>query len=159
MASSIDGLDALRIQNLWLGFQDSNESFEIRFGKQAVDDEFIITEKSNLFIHGAAAYVLTLSMNAPQWPTASWAVYNSLKTGKNSNLLLGIYGSDPKVTNESINTNGLDFNLNYSGIFTIAEWSKIVAGSITKFGYFRDSNRFGYTEANQNSLSALYFVH
>ena len=50
LASSIDGLDALRIQNLWLSFQDSNESFEIRIGKQAVDDEFIITEKSNLFI-------------------------------------------------------------------------------------------------------------
>ena len=159
LASSIDGLDALRIQNLWLSFQDSNESFEIRIGKQAVDDEFIITEKSNLFIHGAAAYVFTLSMNAPQWPAASWAVYNRLKTGKKSNFLLGIYGSDPKVTDESINTNGLDFDLNYSGIFTIAEWSQTGAGSITKFGYFRDSNRFGYTEANQNSLSALYFVH
>ena len=138
LASSIDAQNAFRMQNLWLGYENEKQNFQIRIGNQAVDDLFMVSNRSNFFIHGAAAYVFTFSMNAPQWPVASLGLSSSLRLSENERVSFGIYGSDPKVTNESINANGFQLRRNYTGTLKIIEWQKTMDNSLLKFGFFSD---------------------
>ena len=158
LASNIDGRKAVRMQNLWLGYEDKRQNFQLRVGNQAVDDLFMISDRSNFFIHGAAAYVFTFSMNAPQWPVASLGLSSSLRLSENERISFGIYGSDPKVTNESINANGFQLRKNYTGALKIIEWQKITDNSLLKFGFFSDNNQFGLSDRQTSSLNAFYAV-
>jgi len=158
LASSIDAQDAFRMQNLWLGYKNEKRNFQIRIGNQAVDDLFMVSNRSNFFIHGAAAYVFTFSMNAPQWPVASLGLSSSLKFANNQILNFGIYGSDPEVTNESVNNNGFQLRRNYTGTLKIIEWQKIKGTNLFKLGFFSDNNRFGLYDGLTSSLNAFYLV-
>ena len=158
LASSIDAQDAFRMQNLWLGYENEKRNFQIRIGNQAVDDLFMVSDRSNFFIHGSAAYVLTFSMNAPQWPVASLGLSSSLKLSNNQTLNFGIYGSDPEVTNESINKNGFELRRNYTGTLKIIEWQTVSESNLLKLGFFSDNNRFGVFDSLTSSLNAFYLV-
>lgn len=158
LASNIDARNTLRMQNLWLGYEDKEQNFQLRVGNQAVDDLFMISDRSNFFIHGAAAYVFTFSMNAPQWPVASLGLSSSLRLSENERVSFGIYGSDPKVTNESINANGFQLIRNYTGALKIIEWQKTMDNSLLKFGFFSDNNQFGFSDRKTSSLNAFYAV-
>ena len=158
LASSIDAQDAFRMQNLWLGYENERQTIQIRIGNQAVDDLFMVSDRSNFFIHGAAAYVFTFSMNAPQWPVASFGLSSSLSLSTNQILSFGIYGSDPEVTDEFINTNGFQIRSNYTGALKIIEWQKTNDQNLLKLGFFSDNNRFGFYEGLTSSLNAFYAV-
>ena len=158
LASSIDAQNAFRMQNLWLGYENEKQNFQIRIGNQAVDDLFMVSNRSNFFIHGAAAYVFTFSMNAPQWPVASLGISSSLKLSNTQTLSFGIYGSDPEVTNESINTNGFQLRRSYTGTLKIIEWQTTRESNLFKLGFFSDNNRFGFYEGLTSSLNALYLI-
>ena len=158
LASSIDAQDTFRMQNLWLGYENERQTIQIRIGNQAVDDLFMVSDRSNFFIHGAAAYVFTFSMNAPQWPVASFGLSSSLSLSTNQILSFGIYGSDPEVTDEFINTNGFQIRSNYTGALKIIEWQKTNDQNLLKLGFFSDNNRFGFYEGLTSSLNAFYVV-
>ena len=158
LASSIDAQDTFRMQNLWLGYENERQTIQIRIGNQAVDDLFMVSDRSNFFIHGAAAYVFTFSMNAPQWPVASFGLSSSLSLSTNQILSFGIYGSDPEVTDEFINTNGFQIISNYTGALKIIEWQKTNDQNLLKLGFFSDNNRFGFYEGLTSSLNAFYVV-
>jgi hypothetical protein len=158
LASSIDAQNTFRMQNLWLGYENERQTIQIRIGNQAVDDLFMVSDRSNFFIHGAAAYVFTFSMNAPQWPVASFGLSSSLSLSTNQILSFGIYGSDPEVTDEFINTNGFQIRSNYTGALKIIEWQKTNDQNLLKLGFFSDNNRFGFYEGLTSSLNAFYAV-
>ena len=158
LASSIGAQDSFRMQNLWLSYENEKRNLQIRIGNQAVDDLFMVSDRSNFFIHGAAAYVFTFSMNAPQWPVASLGLSSSLKLSNNQTLNFGIYGSDPEVTDESINNNGFQLRRNYTGALKIIEWYRAKGNNHLKLGFFSDNNRFGLYEGITSSLNAFYLV-
>jgi len=158
LASSIDAQNTFRMQNLWLGYENERQTIKIRIGNQAVDDLFMVSDRSNFFIHGAAAYVFTFSMNAPQWPVASFGLSSSISLSTNQTLSLGVYGSEPEVTDEFINTNGFQIRSNYTGTLKIIEWQKTNDQNLLKLGFFSDNNRFGFYEGLTSSLNAFYAV-
>lgn len=158
LASSIDAQNAIRMQNLWLGAENKAETIEIRIGNQAVDDMFIVSDRSNYFIHGAAAYVFTFSMNAPQWPVASLGFYSRVQLNPYEKIHFGVYGSDPNVTNESIKSNKFSIRTSYEGALKIIEWEKSKGNNLLKLGFFSDNNRFGFSPVSESSLNALYAV-
>jgi len=158
LASSIDAQNTFRMQNLWLGYENERQTIQIRLGNQAVDDLFMVSDRSNFFIHGAAAYVFTFSMNAPQWPVASFSLSSSISLSTNQTLSFGIYGSDLEVTDEFINTNGFQIRSNYRGALKIIEWQKTYDQNLLKLGFFSDNNRFGFYEGLTSSLNAFYAV-
>ena len=49
LASNIDARNTIRMQNLWLGYEDKEQNFQLRVGNQAVDDLFMISDRSNFF--------------------------------------------------------------------------------------------------------------
>lgn len=157
-ASSIDGQNAIRMQNLWLGLENKAETFEIRIGNQAVDDMFMVSDRSNFFIHGAAAYVFTFSMNAPQWPVASLGFYSRVKLNLYEKIHYGIYGSDYNVTDESIKSNKFSIRTSYQGTLKIIEWEKSKGNDLLKLGLFSDNNRFGFSIKSKSTLNSLYAV-
>ena len=158
LASSIDAQNTFRMQNLWLGYENKKQTLQVRVGNQAVDDLFMVSDRSNFFIHGAAAYVFTFSMNAPQWPVASLGLSSSMSISTNQKLSFGIYGSDPEVIDEFINTNGFQLRSNYTGTLKIIEWQKTNDQNLLKLGFFSDNNRFGFYEGRTSSLNAFYAV-
>ena len=158
LASSIDAQNAFRMQNLWLGYENKKQTLQVRVGNQAVDDLFMVSDRSNFFIHGAAAYVFTFSMNAPQWPVASLGLSSSMRLSTHQKLSFGIYGSDPEVTDEFINSNGFQLRRNYTGALKIIEWQKTNNQNLLKLGFFSDNNRFGFYEVQTSSLNAFYAV-
>ena len=158
LASSIDAQNAIRMQNLWLGLENKEETFEIRIGNQAVDDMFMVSDRSNYFIHGAAAYVLTFSMNAPQWPVASLGFYSRVQLNPYEKIHFGVYGSDPNVTDVSIKSNNFSIRTSYEGALKIIEWEKSKGNDLLKLGFFSDNNRFGFSPVSESSLNAIYAV-
>ena len=146
------------MQNLWLGLENKEETFEIRIGNQAVDDMFMVSDRSNYFIHGAAAYVLTFSMNAPQWPVASLGFYSRVQLNPYEKIHFGVYGSDPNVTDESIKSNKFSIRTSYEGALKIIEWEKSKGNDLLKLGFFSDNNRFGFSPVSESSLNAIYAV-
>lgn len=84
--SNIDGVKTTRLQQLYFQYQPSNNKWGIKAGLLVVDEDYLATDGSDLFLHGAAAtYWSTLSPNAPAWPVASTALqahYNLMTIGR-----------------------------------------------------------------------------
>ena len=158
LSSNIEALSGFRMQNLYLQHTSKNEKLVLRFGKQAVDDEFMTTAISNLFLHGVAAYPFTLSNNYPQWPVAAMSVFASYQLNDLWKVRTGVYQAGAEITDEIINSNGLDFSLTPSGYLFIAEGNYVKNNHFLRFGIMHDTNAyFSNSGEVKNGLSSLYF--
>ncbi len=160
LVSNIDAVPTLRLQNLWLEVGMPGDAWAIRVGKQAVDDDFLSTDGSVLFLHMAAAYPFTLSPNAPPWPVSSLAA--QVRHGLNERVTLrtGVFGADPLYTDEAEgNPDGLSLGLDPSGVLVIGEAAFDGPRGFYRIGAWHDTNEF--TDANGASnrgLSAIYIA-
>ncbi|MDT0620734.1 carbohydrate porin [Croceitalea vernalis] len=158
LSSNIEALAGFRMQNLYLQHQSKNEKLVLRFGKQAIDDEFLTTDISNLFVHGVAAYPFTLSNNYPQWPVAAMSVFASYQLNGLWKVRTGIYQAGPEIIDEIINSTGLDFSLTPTGYLFIAEGNYAKNNHFLRFGVMHDTNSyFSNTGEEKNGLTSLYF--
>jgi carbohydrate-selective porin OprB len=158
LSSNIEALSGFRMQNLYVQHQSKNEKLVLRFGKQAIDDEFLTTAISNLFLHGVAAYPFTLSTNYPQWPVAAMSVFASYQLNDLWKIRAGIYQAGPEIIDEIINSTGLDFSLTPTGHLFIAEGNYVKDNHFLRFGFMHDTNSYiSNTGAVKNGLSSIYF--
>lgn len=158
LSSNIEALSGFRMQNLYLQHTSKNEKLLLRFGKQAVDDEFMTTAISNLFLHGVAAYPFTLSNNYPQWPVAAMSVFASYQLNELWKIRTGVYQAGTEITDEVINSNGQDFSLTPSDYLFIAEGNYVKNNHFIRFGFMHDTNAyFSNSGEVKNGLSSIYF--
>ena len=156
--SSIDGRNTARLQNFWLEYAPQNSNWILRLGKQAFDDEFLVTKKSDLFIHGAGAFVFTLPNSSPQWPIATPAALLKFSLGS-SQIKTAVYLADTNLTNEAVNLNGLNFSLAASGLMSIVEYSNTLPKIDFRVGLFNDSNKSNFSSIYaQRSTTAFYAI-
>jgi len=157
--SSIDATPTTRFQNIWLQHHSVDSLFFIRIGKQAIDDEFMTTDISNLFVNSVAAYSFTLTPIAPQWPVASLGILGKYTLNKNWFLQSAIVGSDPRIADDVLNSNGLDFYFDPSGHLWIAEADYVNGSTHLKFGIKHDTNRFfDQFGVGKKGLSSVYSI-
>lgn len=155
--SSIDGRNTARLQNFWLEYMPNKSFWSFRIGKQAFDDEFLVTPNSDLFISGAGAFVFTLPVSSPQWPIATPAFLASFHKEKTT-FKAAVYLSDEHLTDESINTSGLDFSLKTAGALAITEYSQSLDLIDFRIGLFHDSNKTRNLKTGQESNTSAFYI-
>lgn len=163
--SNIDGVKTTRLQQLYLQYQPSNNKWGIKAGLLAVDEDYLSTDGSDHFLHGAAAtYWSTLSPNAPAWPVASTAVQVHYNLSDNWTLRLGVFDADADNLDEAgANFHGFRFTLQANNLFLITEasWNGSISGNngVYRFGSWHDTNRFSTSESSlRHGLSSIYLT-
>ena len=118
--SGIDAPSGVRLQNLWVELGDE-ERLRVRVGQQIVDDEFLVTPGSELFLHGAAAFPANLSPNAPTWPFASTAATFRFAPLEWLAWQGGAFHADPDGVDDRTNPDGTRFGWDASETLWISE--------------------------------------
>lgn len=164
LVSNISGAKTIRLQQLYLNFQTSNNKWNIKAGLLAVDEYYLTGPGSSLFMHGAAAYLLTLSPNAPAWPVASTALQFRYNLNDKWTFRMGAFDADSDNLDEyGTNPHGFRFTLQPDNVFMIAEasWNGSIAGKkgFYRLGAWHDTNKFPTVDGNlQRGLSSIYVV-
>lgn len=110
--NNIAAYNTVRLRQVWLQRELAGEHIVWRLGQIAVDDDFMISERSQLFINSAFNVMPTESGNiaAPIWPLGALGVLARVQAGESSYVQFGIYDGD--AGREDINNDGLHYALN-----------------------------------------------
>ncbi len=126
-ANGNEGEDGTRLWELWV--DQTFGSADIKLGQQSIDNEFMVSQYSGLFINTMAGWPLIPSDNlyggGPAYPLASLGARLLVKPMANTTLLAGVFDDNPgggAFTDDAqaLDRNGGKFNLNTGALF-IAE--------------------------------------
>ncbi|MEI6562290.1 MAG: carbohydrate porin [Verrucomicrobiota bacterium] len=166
--SSIDAYDSIRLYEAWVQQEFAEGKVSLRLGQILADEEFFVSDSAGLFLNGAFGDlpVITMSINAPVYPTAApgarvrWTATDALSV--QAGLFSGDAG-DPATENK----HGLDWHLN-EGVLAITEvaykinsekGSKGLAG-VYKLGAFFHSSEpnSAFPNAQTRANAGGYFI-
>lgn len=164
LVSNIDGAKTTRLQQFFVNYQSSNNKLGIKAGLLAVDEDFLTTSGSTLFLHMPAGYSYTLSPNAPPWPVASTALQVRYDLTEQWTLRLAAFDADASNVDEfGTNPNGFRFTLQPDNAFLIAEatWEGSLGGAngFYRLGTWHDTNTFPTANGNlKRGLTSIYLA-
>jgi len=156
--------EGTRLFQAWYGRETSWG--ELKAGILALDDDFMGSDYSSLFINSAFGPMPMESFNvgAPIWPIGGLGLWTALDLSETSGFQLGVY--DGNAGDFDSNDDGLNNGLNSEdGAMIIAEYAKdteTFGGKTTwKLGGFHNTGKefedFD-TGAMESGLSAIYVV-
>jgi porin len=128
-ANGNEAEDTTRLWELWYDQSIENGRADIKIGQQSIDNEFLISKYSGLFINTAAGWPLLPSYDlyggGPAYPLASLGVRLQAKPAGNTNILAGVFDDNPgggpfSADAQRLDAAGAKFNLNTGALF-IAE--------------------------------------
>lgn len=120
--------NATRLWELWYD-QSFGSALDIKLGQQSIDQEFIVSKYSALFVNTMAGWPLIPSANlyagGPAYPLSSLGIRAQIKPDSNVTLLAGVFDDNPPGgafddDPQSLDAGGTKFNLNTGALF-IAE--------------------------------------
>jgi porin len=164
LVSNMDGAKTTRVQQLFIHYQTSNGKLGIKTGQLAVDEDFLSTEGSSLFLHMPAAYSFTLSPNSPPWPVASTALQIRYSLTDQWTIRLAGFDADADNLDEfDANSSGFSFTLQPDNAFIIAEASfegSFLGGAgFYRFGSWHDTNTFSTAGGTlEQGLTSIYLA-
>ncbi|MBY4865053.1 carbohydrate porin [Burkholderia sp. Bp9017] len=122
-ASGIEADDATRLWELWYQQALLDDRVDVRVGQQAVDQEFLTSEYSSLFLNTMFGWPALpsydLPSGGPAYPLSALGVRVRAKLTPSLTALAGVFDGDP-VGNNPNNRSGTNFNL-HDGAFFIGE--------------------------------------
>lgn len=145
-ASGIEANRSTRLWELWYQQSFKDGAFDIKVGQQSLDQEFIVSTGSALFINTAMGWPLAPSFDlyagGPAYPLSSLGARIRGQVIPNVTALLGVYNDNPPggPFNDNSQTRGIEkyglrFNLN-TGALIIGElqyaYNQPSAGQATK---------------------------
>jgi porin len=153
-ANGNEGEDATRLWELWYDQQFRNNTFDIKIGQQSIDNEFMGSSYSALFVNTMAGWPLIPSDDlyggGPAYPLSSLGARVQAERDGNTTILAGVFDDNPGGGGfyddaQQLDHGGVLFNLNTGALF-IAELqytTKLngLAGSY-KFGGWYDTAGF-----------------
>ncbi len=153
-ANGNEAENATRLWELWVDQQFLNNGFDIKIGQQSIDNEFMGSTYSGLFINTMAGWPLIPSVDlyggGPAYPLSSPGVRLRVEPNGNVTLLAGVFDDNPgggafSDDAQALDPSGTNFNLN-TGALWIAEIqyaTKLngLAGTY-KFGCWVDTGGF-----------------
>jgi porin len=152
--------NATRLWELWLDQRIGNA--DVKLGQQSIDNEFITSTYSALFVNTAAGWPLLPTNNmyagGPAFPLSSLGVRLRDSLNPSLTLLAGVFDDNPPgkpFANDpqSKDAGGLRFNLNTGALF-IAEAQFASAQTATyKLGLWYDTAAFPDQEYGTDGLS------
>ncbi len=163
-ANGNEGEDATRLWELWYD-QQFGADFDIKIGQQSIDNEFMGSSYSALFVNTMAGWPLVPSDDlyggGPAYPLSSLGVRVEAEPTDNTTILAGVFDDNPgggafDDDAQFLDRNGALFNLNTGALF-IAELQYVTKingldGSY-KIGGWYDTGFFPDQEYGTDGLS------
>jgi len=128
-ANGNEAEDTTRLWELWYDQQFLNNKFDIKLGQQSIDNEFIVSTYSGLFVNTMAGWPLVPSADlyggGPAYPLSSPGVRLRAEPTSSLTVLAGVFDDNPgggafDDDAQQLDHNGALFNLNTGALF-IAE--------------------------------------
>ncbi len=125
-ANGNEAEDTTRLWELWYDQAFDYGKFDVRLGQQSIDNEFIVSKYSGLFVDTMAGWPLIPSEDlyggGPAYPLASLGARIQVKPADNTTILAGAFDDNPGGGVFSDDTQALDaagakFNLNTGALF------------------------------------------
>ncbi len=164
-ANGNEAEDGTRLWEFWYDQQFAGGRFDLKLGQQSVDNEFITSSNSALFINTMAGWPLIPSVDmyggGPAYPLASLGLRGQFKPNDHTAVLAGVFDDNPggggfNDDAQERDRNGGRFNLNTGALF-IAElqYSSKLAGlnGTYKFGGWYDTGKFEDQRFDTSGLS------
>ena len=168
-ANGNEGDNATRLWELWYDQAFLGGKFDLKLGQQSIDNEFIGSTYSALFVNTMAGWPIIPSVDlyggGPAYPLSSLGVRGQLKPNGHVAILAGVFDDDPggggfNTDQQALDPRGGRFSLK-NGALWIAElqYSTELLGlpGTYKFGGWYDSGSFadelyGYNHHGNYSL-------
>lgn len=164
-ANGNEAEDTTRLWELWYDQAFLGGKFDIKIGQQSIDNEFIVSQYSGLFINTMAGWPLVPSADlyggGPAYPLSSPGVRIAARPTDSITLLAGVFDDNPgggafESDAQALDKSGTQFNLN-TGALVIAELqyaTKIGGLSGTyKIGAWYDTGSFPDQRVGTDGLS------
>jgi porin len=137
-ANGNEGENGTRLWELWYDQSFAKGLFDIKLGQQSIDNEFMGSQYSALFVNTMAGWPLVPSDDlyggGPAYPLSSLGVRVQVKPAANQAILAGVFDDNPGGgafgdDAQALDHGGVKFNLN-----TAALWIAEYQYSATPFG-------------------------
>jgi porin len=165
-ANGNEAENSTRLWELWYDQAFANGTYDIKIGQQSIDQEFIASRYSGLFVNTMAGWPTVPSADlyggGPAYPLSSLGVRLRAEPASNVTLLAGVFDDNPGGgafgdDAQALNASGTRFNLNTGALF-IAEAqvaTNFVAGlpGTYKLGFWYDTARFPDEAFDNHALS------
>ena len=164
-ANGNEAEDATRLWELWYDQQFAGGRFDLKLGQQSIDNEFITSSNSALFIDTIAGWPLIpagdMYGGGPAYPLAALGGRGQFKPNGHTTILAGVFDDNPggggfSDDAQRLDRNGGRFSLN-TGALLIAElqYSTKLAGlhGTYKIGGWYDTGKFEDRRFDTNGLS------
>jgi porin len=165
-ANGNEAENATRLWELWYDQAFANGSFDIKLGQQSLDQEFIVSKYSGLFVNTMAGWPAVPSADlyagGPAYPLSSLGVRAQTKPIPDLTILAGVFDDNPpggSFANDSqaLDAGGTKFNLNAGALFIgeVQFATKLVEGlpGTYKFGVWYDTGSFPDQAFDSEGLS------
>lgn len=128
-ANGNEANDGTRLWELWYDQVFDGGKFDLRVGQQSIDNEFMVSQYSGLFINTMAGWPLVPSVDlyggGPAYPLSSLGVRVQVKPSANVTIRAGVFDDNPgggafDADAQALDHTGTKFNLNTGALF-IAE--------------------------------------
>lgn len=129
-ANGNEAEDTTRLWELWYDQSFLGGRADLKLGRQSIDNEFIVSRYSSLFVNTMAGWPLVPSVDlyggGPAYPLASLGVRLQVKPADNQAILAGVFDDNPGGGGfgddaQRLDASGAKFNLNTGALF-IAEY-------------------------------------
>ena len=129
-ANGNEGEDGTRLWEMWYDQSFHYGLFNIKIGQQSIDNEFLLSQYSGLFVNTMAGWPLVPSDDlyggGPAYPLSSLGVRLQVNPAANQAILAGVFNDNPgggafSDDAQALDGNGAKFNLNTGALF-IAEY-------------------------------------
>lgn len=164
-ANGNEAEDATRLWELWYDQQFFNDKFDVKIGQQSIDNEFMGSTNSGLFVNTMAGWPLIPSDDlyggGPAYPLSSLGVRMKALLSSSTTILAGVFDDNPSGGEfdddaQYLDRNGAKFNLNTGALF-IAELQYATAvnglAGTYKIGGWYDSGSFPDQRFGTDGLS------
>ena len=129
-ANGNEAEDTTRLWELWYDQSFDYSRADVKIGEQSIDNEFLVSQYSGLFVNTMAGWPLLPSEDlfggGPAYPLSSLGVRGQFEPTDNTNILAGVFDDNPgggafSDDAQALDHNGARFNLNTGALF-IAEF-------------------------------------
>jgi porin len=150
---------------MWYDQAFDNSRVDIKIGQQSIDNEFIVSQYSGLFVNTMAGWPLIPSDDlyggGPAYPLSSLGARVQFKATSNATILAGVFDDNPGGgafgdDAQFLDRNGAKFNLNTGALFIAELQYTATPASLPgtyKLGFWYDTGFFPDQEIGSDGLS------
>jgi porin len=133
-ANGNEAENATRLWELWYDQSFDDSRADVKIGQQSIDNEFLVSQYSGLFVNTMAGWPLLPSSDlfggGPAYPLSSLGIRGQFKPTDNENILAGVFDDNPgggafSDDAQALDHSGTRFNLSTGALF-IAEFQYAV---------------------------------